>query len=283
MLLVVVIAALAGAVGYFTFIKKSELIAQQPLPTITNETSNWKTYKNDQYGFELKYPSTWIIDVSGVSMGRIYFVSPEREISNRNVSETSVDLYIQYYSKLDDFGAANLDELFKKFVVESKDKTAKLQVSYPDMLEVSGEKAVGVGTMAYVGNYSIYTLHNDHAYAIIFGGPKLTEIGKQILSTFKFTPSATTNIYPSWIKELIAEQESGQAANPPASLTQFEYKNQTVYYLPSRCCDIPSVLYDKNGNVICSPDGGLAGRGDGKCSDFFQIRQNGKVIWKDTR
>ncbi|TSC78333.1 MAG: hypothetical protein G01um101433_274 [Parcubacteria group bacterium Gr01-1014_33] len=97
------------------------------------------------------------------------------------------------------------------------------------------------------------------------------------------TPIPTTSVYPSWIKKLITEEESDRVANPPASLTQFEYKNQTVYYLPSRCCDIPSILYDENGNVICSPDGGFTGRGDGKCSDFFKTRQNGKVIWKDTR
>ena len=89
--------------------------------------------------------------------------------------------------------------------------------------------------------------------------------------------------YPDWVKGLIAEQENGPVANPAASLTQCKYRNQIAYYLPPRCCDIGSVLYDKNGNIICSPDGGFTGEGDGKCPDFFTARQNCKVIWKDNR
>lgn len=92
-----------------------------------------------------------------------------------------------------------------------------------------------------------------------------------------------TNVYPAWIQKLIAEQESDQVANPPASLTRCEYKNQTIYYLPSRCCDIGSVLYGESGDFICSPDGGFTGGGDGKCLDFYQTKQNCTVIWKDSR
>jgi len=93
----------------------------------------------------------------------------------------------------------------------------------------------------------------------------------------------TSEEIPDWIKELITSEESGPVANPPASLTLCEYKNQIVYYLPPRCCDIPSVLYSENGNVICAPDGGITGKGDGRCPDFFEARENCEVIWKDAR
>ena len=86
-----------------------------------------------------------------------------------------------------------------------------------------------------------------------------------------------------WINDLIAKEESQPVANPPASLTKCKYKNQIVYYLPARCCDIFGVLYDINKNVICAPDGGFIGSGDGRCSDFFQERENCEVIWKDSR
>ncbi len=88
---------------------------------------------------------------------------------------------------------------------------------------------------------------------------------------------------PVWIKDLIIGEESEPVANPPASLTQCRYKEQVVYYLPPRCCDIPSILYDENGNVICVPDGGLIGMGDGRCPDFFDERTACEVIWKDSR
>ncbi len=44
-----------------------------------------------------------------------------------------------------------------------------------------------------------------------------------------------------------------------------------------------STLYNENCNVICSPDGGLTGSGDGQCSDFFDTRTDEKLIWEDVR
>jgi hypothetical protein len=91
--------------------------------------------------------------------------------------------------------------------------------------------------------------------------------------------------FPEWINRLIEKEKAGEAANPPASLSRCKYKGQTVYYRPPRCCDISSSLYDENGNIICSPDGGFTGRGDGKCPDFFYEyeKRECEVIWTDTR
>jgi hypothetical protein len=71
-ILVVVIVVLVGAVGYFTFVKKSGLIVQQPAPTPAqtntpvsptptpkNETANWKTYVDDKNHFSFNYPLNW--------------------------------------------------------------------------------------------------------------------------------------------------------------------------------------------------------------------------------
>lgn len=88
---------------------------------------------------------------------------------------------------------------------------------------------------------------------------------------------------PCWVKEIIAREELYPVANPPASLTKCNYKNQTVYYLPPRCCDVPSVLFDENGKIICSPDGGFAGHGDGKCVNFSNESKDCEIIWRDSR
>jgi hypothetical protein len=88
---------------------------------------------------------------------------------------------------------------------------------------------------------------------------------------------------PDWLTTLVAELERKPVANPPALLAQYEYKGQTVYYLPPRCCDVPSELYNAEGTVLCAPDGGITGRGDGRCADFFTERKNEKIIWRDKR
>ncbi len=71
--------------------------------------------------------------------------------------------------------------------------------------------------------------------------------------------------------------------NPPQSIWQYEYNGQTVYYVPPQCCDQFGQLYDASGTLLCAPDGGFTGRGDGKCPDFFKVRTNEVLIWKDSR
>lgn len=71
--------------------------------------------------------------------------------------------------------------------------------------------------------------------------------------------------------------------SPPAKVYQYRYEGRTVYFIPQHCCDIPSMLLDEQCNTICLPDGGFAGSGDGKCSDFFEKRTDEKLIWADTR
>jgi len=88
---------------------------------------------------------------------------------------------------------------------------------------------------------------------------------------------------PKWLTVLIKELESEPVANPPAFLARYDYRGQVVYYLPPRCCDIPSSVYSATGAVICQADGGFSGDGDGRCPDFFELRKNEEIIWRDPR
>lgn len=88
---------------------------------------------------------------------------------------------------------------------------------------------------------------------------------------------------PPCIQQMIADYSNRPIQNPPAEFYSYDYKGQTVYYMKPPCCDQMSKLYDSNCNFICSPDGGITGKGDGKCTDFYSTRQNEKLIWKDDR
>lgn len=93
------------------------------------------------------------------------------------------------------------------------------------------------------------------------------------------TPKGTPDCINNEIKEILA----GGVWNPPAKIFSYQYKGETVYYFPPRCCDIPSTLFDENCNVMCHPDGGSLGSGDGQCNDFFSSRTDEKLIWEDSR
>lgn len=85
----------------------------------------------------------------------------------------------------------------------------------------------------------------------------------------------------------IEELKSKPVYNPPASVWQWDYEGVTYYYVTADCCDQYSELYDSEGTLICHPDGGYTGKGDGKCpfdissSDTVNLKRT--LIWRDDR
>ena len=87
----------------------------------------------------------------------------------------------------------------------------------------------------------------------------------------------------NWLEDLIEQEKTNPVANPPSSITKCNYNDEVVYYLPARCCGVYGFLYNSDGKIICSPDGGFIGSGDGRCVDFFSDRTDCEVIWADSR
>jgi hypothetical protein len=71
--------------------------------------------------------------------------------------------------------------------------------------------------------------------------------------------------------------------NPPARILRYRYNGDTVFYLAPPCCDQMSELYDENCNLICHPDGGITGAGDGQCPAFWSTATDSAEIWRDPR
>lgn len=87
---------------------------------------------------------------------------------------------------------------------------------------------------------------------------------------------------PLCIENKINEIKKEQPRNPPAQVWKWEVDGTIYYYVTSDCCDQYNYLYDEDCKVICAPDGGFSGSGDGSCPDF-----NGEIkytlVWKDER
>lgn len=88
------------------------------------------------------------------------------------------------------------------------------------------------------------------------------------------------NQLPSCLRNIITNTTS-QSGVSPASVTKYDYKGKTVYYMVSPCCDQYNIVYDKDCKVLGYPDGGITGGGDGSLTDFRDSAKNGVVIWKN--
>ena len=87
---------------------------------------------------------------------------------------------------------------------------------------------------------------------------------------------------PSCIEEKIRDIKKEEMRNPPAQVWKWEVDGNTYFYITSDCCDQYNYLFDENCNVVCAPDGGFTGNGDGNCPGFNEEIVK-TLVWEDDR
>ena len=92
-----------------------------------------------------------------------------------------------------------------------------------------------------------------------------------------------TTARPAWLKARIKAVLGERKRNPITRILRYSYGGQTVYYVSAPCCDQYSEVLDAKGKRVCQPDGGITGKGDGKCPDFDKNKTNEKLVWQDPR
>lgn len=92
-----------------------------------------------------------------------------------------------------------------------------------------------------------------------------------------------TTARPGWLQARIQAVLAQRKRNPITRILSYQYKGQAVYYESAPCCDQPSYVFDSRGRVLCQPDGGITGKGDGKCPDFDKNKTDEKLVWQDPR
>lgn len=88
---------------------------------------------------------------------------------------------------------------------------------------------------------------------------------------------------PQWLQRRIQNILATRKRNPIIRISRYQYEGQTVYYETAPCCDQQSTLYDVEGKILCHPEGGITGRGDGKCTNFDKRKTNEQLVWQDPR
>ena len=94
---------------------------------------------------------------------------------------------------------------------------------------------------------------------------------------------ADTSARPGWLQKRIQAVLAERKRNPIVHIYQYQYRGQTVYLQSAPCCDQFSYVFDVTGKVLCNPDGGITGKGDGRCPDFDKNKTSEKLVWQDPR
>lgn len=90
---------------------------------------------------------------------------------------------------------------------------------------------------------------------------------------------SSANGVPLCLEEKIKEMSKDPSQGEPLEVRSYSYKQQTVYYIVSACCDKYNIVLDKNCNILGYPDGGFTGKGDGSMTDFRNVATDEKVVW----
>lgn len=205
-----------GVIGYFMFVKKGEgpvLINQQTTGSTEDKTANWKTYRNEQYGFEFKYPSDSIGFNLAATPGNtteyyglsFVLLDPEDPISIGSIEKnhTAFGEYDQSFwstSCKQEYTFAGRFAWLVWVVLDKPTKTVSLKDlsicnrKLPDPLKSSQklEERYYIVVADQEGIYREELMHNPDRYVMIFHDfPPLRMRAREdlfniVLSTFKF-------------------------------------------------------------------------------------------------
>jgi len=200
--------ALLAIGGVFGVLQKRQVSMKQPVmidpvvetpvqnePENVIDTSDWKTYRNDEYGFEFKYPKDWKVEKrSGVNfdLSIVSITSPEttdwiqKAISmGSNCEGCGADISFYYYSSIknepsnESIKANNIHELLDQDPLSREVGIAKIG-------DTEFIKSIQGGLGAY---FVLFAQKNTALYKIFFthadSEGALRPVDKVIIENFR--------------------------------------------------------------------------------------------------
>jgi hypothetical protein len=207
--LIVVLAGLVVKANFFPDLSKRQVAnccdGSQQKAAMDSMIADWKTYTNEKYGFNFKYPTDWVIEggVSDISVGvwrSKAWKKGQDEIEAGGLlgGSNGPDLAISYcdsacYTQIrKDWNAdavTSIQDIFKNRYAQSFEETI-----------VDGRKAYMWVEVSSIDRNVIYVPFPQGGYFLSepeHGDVKVTQGIKQIISTFKFTSTPAATSQPS--------------------------------------------------------------------------------------
>ncbi len=169
-----VMLAIIAAGGYWVW--RQKVINSVPVSIPKVDISNWKTYRNDKYGFEFKYPKEYTVGLN--TKGGFLPADPIFDLILYRLGEQKVreGIGIGIYSP------TRLREIQSYVKSETTQWEKNDEVYRKDLVETQAGKVAVYGFSSLVGTYDFSYLPSDTAIVVFGGGNQIN----QILSTFRF-------------------------------------------------------------------------------------------------
>jgi len=185
-ILVVIIVLVVAGMGLVAW-------KQGWIPKFLGETANWKTYVNNDYGFEFKYPQTWELNSDVSSSATHLYIDFAKFSSLIDNKETCINGVCSLKSPVEDQRIIN-----QAYVGDEIENNAGLPGKVVSIGGVKGFRYLGYNPQAKAYNTGV-VVYNSQVDRIELSmsivatnktqaeNDKLNKDFNQIISTFKFT------------------------------------------------------------------------------------------------
>lgn len=228
---------MAGGVYYLrgqTFPKPTPTpVVPQPTSS-SDETDNWKTYTNSQYGYSIDYPNDWMVEQAlynydeyeqSPPYGYILVSREENELQRIALAELSSRISAGFFEIIVFSNPQNLtlDQWGDRYNIPLLADPSTNLAKVAGATKLNGKDAIkiSINTITVPSQTAIAALNNNYIYFIrfdnwkdlekerieVYNAEELIKIYDQILSTFRFIDSSSNKISIN----MLPQNDSGES------------------------------------------------------------------------